>query len=116
MKVDAQSLLGPTFTSPIKGSGQPKKAADNHKETVPVETKDVAEKQTNENLIKQIKALTEDGLYSVNFELDQESQQLIVRLVDSENGKLIRQFPSEEVLALTKALKELQGNLINTLS
>ena len=80
-------------------------------------TKNVnSEEQKNvqpEELLNQIKSLTEDGLYSVRFE-NNDNEQLIVKVVDLETDKVIRQIPPEELLELTKHLKELQGNIVDT--
>jgi len=116
MRVDAQSLIGPTFMHPATGPDQAAATAENIQRDTPRIEGNEQEKSENENLTRQIETLTENGKYNVNFEFDQETRQLIVRLVDSDNGELIRQLPSEEVLELSKALKELQGNLIDTLS
>lgn len=69
-----------------------------------------------EELLTQIKALTENGLYSVRFENDERSKQLIVKVVDSETQEVIRQVPAEEVLGVNAALAELQGNLVDITS
>jgi flagellar protein FlaG len=41
---------------------------------------------------------------------------LVVKIVDSETDEVIRQIPPEELRNLTKHLKELSGNLVNTVS
>jgi flagellar protein FlaG len=69
-----------------------------------------------EELLSQIKALTEDGVYSVRFEQESESQDLIVKIVDQDTDEVIRQIPPEELLNLTKHLKELSGSIVNTVS
>ena len=68
-----------------------------------------------EELLGQIKALTENGVYSVRFE-NNEGNQLVVKVVDSETDEVIRQIPPEELMELTKHLNELQGNLVNTVT
>jgi len=69
-----------------------------------------------EELLTQIKALTEDGLYSVRFENDDRAKEMVVKIVDSETQKVIRQVPAEELLGMKAALAELQGNLVDTTS
>ena len=69
-----------------------------------------------EELLKQIKTITEDGLYSVRFERDSGSNTLVVKIVDSETDEVIRQIPQEELLELSKHLEELNGNLVDTVS
>lgn len=75
-----------------------------------VEKKDVQP----EELIQQIKALTEDGLYSVRFENDAEAKELVVKVVDNKTDEVIRQIPPEELLHLTERLNDLRGNIVNT--
>jgi len=69
-----------------------------------------------EELLSQIKALTEDGLYSVRFERDSDTNELVVKIVDSDTDEVIRQIPPKELLNLSKQLQELSGNIINTAS
>ena len=68
----------------------------------------------SEELLQEIKGLTEDGIYSVRFENDQESKKLVVKVVDNKSDEVIRQIPAEELLNLTKKLEGLRGNLVNT--
>ncbi len=86
-----------------------KKAAD-------LSQSDQAEKKRvqPEELLQQIKALTEDGLYSVRFENDNEANSMVVKVVDRDTDEVIRQIPPEELLDLTKRLQDLRGNLVDT--
>jgi flagellar protein FlaG len=67
-----------------------------------------------EEILNQIKALTENGLYSVRFENNQEFDELIVKVVDNETDKVIRQVPAEEILGMKASLAELRGQIVNT--
>jgi flagellar protein FlaG len=64
-------------------------------------------------LLSQIKALTEDGLYSVRFEQN-DNADLIVKIFDQKTEKVVRQIPTEELIALQKALADLRGNIVDT--
>ncbi len=66
-----------------------------------------------EELLQNIKALTEDGIYSVRFEIDEPTNDLVINLIDQE-GEVIRQVPSEELLGARKRLSELRGNILKT--
>jgi flagellar protein FlaG len=48
---------------------------------------------------------------NVEFTVDSESDQVVVRVVDSENNQLIRQIPSEDMLAISHALDRMTGLL-----
>ena len=90
--------------------------------------KDLAEGQANleeksgssssgfqpEEILNQIKSLTEGGLYSVRFEKNQEFDELVVKIVDTETDEVIRQVPAEEILGVKASLAELRGKLVDT--
>ena len=69
-----------------------------------------------EELLTQIKALTEDGLYSVRFEKSKDTNDLIVKVVDAKTDEVVRQIPPEELVNLSRQLEELRGNLVDTVS
>lgn len=67
-----------------------------------------------EEILSQIKALTEDGLYSVRFENSQEFDELVVKVVNSQTDEVIRQVPAEEILGMRATLAELRGQIVDT--
>lgn len=67
-----------------------------------------------EELLDKIKALTENGTYSVRFENNREFDQLIVKVVDTQTDEVIRQVPAEELLGVIASLAELRGKIVNT--
>lgn len=69
-----------------------------------------------EEMLQQIKNLTEDGLYSVRFERDERANQLVVKIVDRHTDEMIRQVPAEELLELSAMLDDMRGNIVNTKS
>lgn len=79
-----------------------------------VETKNNA--LPTEEILDQIKGLTEDGVYSVRFEQDENTNQFVVRIVDRDTGEVIRQLPPEELLGLKASLADLRGNIVDTQS
>jgi flagellar protein FlaG len=49
---------------------------------------------------------------SLQFNVDETSQELVVRVVDRDSGKVIRQIPPESIVRLRASLKEMTGLLI----
>ena len=49
---------------------------------------------------------------SIEFSVDQQSGKTVVKVVDSHTQKLIRQMPSEEMIAISLALDRMQGMLL----
>lgn len=66
-----------------------------------------------EELLSQIKAITEDGLYSIRFEQN-ENDDLIVKIFDQKTDKMVRQIPAEELLKLQTMLEDMRGNILNS--
>jgi flagellar protein FlaG len=54
------------------------------------------------------------GNNNLEFTVDSETSMNIVKVVDKETNKTIRQFPSEETLAIAKTLDKLQGMLFSS--
>ena len=65
-----------------------------------------------EELLQSIKAMTDNGAYSVRFEMHKETNDLVIRLIDQKSGDVIRQIPAEEILGMHKTLADLRGNLL----
>ena len=115
MNVEAISLLSSPQVNLSRASDQVDEARKKSKDLV--QSEQVEKKQIQpEELLQQIKALTEDGLYSVHFEKDDRVDSLVVKIVDRENDEVIRQVPAEEILELKAALEGLRGNIVDTQS
>jgi flagellar protein FlaG len=103
-------------SSQLQMERAPRQVSEARKQKEDAVQSDVAEtKQVQpEELLQQIKSLTEDGLYSVHFERDDRSNGMVVKIVDRESDEVIRQVPAEELLELKAVLEDLRGNIINT--
>lgn len=67
-------------------------------------------RQTEQSLQEINKVLASLSI-SVQFKIDPEYKDVIVKVVDQENGKVIRQIPSEDVVRISKAMDNLKGLL-----
>jgi len=113
MNIEAVSSPTMAQTQLSKGSEQVSNARKKALDVVQSEKTETKQVQPEE-LLQQIKGLTEDGLYSVRFENDERTQGLVVQIIDRKNDEVIRQVPTEELLDLQEALEGLRGNLVNT--
>lgn len=52
---------------------------------------------------------------NVEFSIDKDTRHQVIKVVESKTGEVIRQFPSEEVLAISRAIDKMQqqGLLLN---
>lgn len=65
-----------------------------------------------EDLVKPVERINEAMRpYGVQFELSEEASRVITRIVDQENGEVIRQIPAEAVLRVAENLPEVEGLL-----
>jgi len=47
---------------------------------------------------------------SLSFQIDETTKQVVVKIVDSKTGELVRQIPTVEMLDFMRRMKELEGN------
>jgi len=106
------------FSALSPGAGQIQRNRDSSAKDQAGEASSVQdEKNTQvqpEELLQSIKSLTDNGVYSVRFEMHKETEDLVINLVDQESGEVIRQIPPDEILGLHKTLADLRGNLVQT--
>jgi flagellar protein FlaG len=49
----------------------------------------------------------------LRFEQDKDTGIQVIQIVDAESGKLVRQIPPEELLNITKALRDIKGLMVS---
>lgn len=65
-------------------------------------------KPTAQALAQHFNQLAQQSGRELNFSVDQESDQLVIKVMDIGTGKVIRQIPSEEMLRLARELHALE--------
>jgi flagellar protein FlaG len=69
-------------------------------------------RQALELATQRIREYLNSSSATLEFSIDQHSGRPLLRVIDLETGQLIRQIPSEEVLAIARALDHVQGLLL----
>ena len=69
-------------------------------------------KETLKSAIDNIEAYIKPLNNNIEFSINDEIGQVVVKVVDSETKEIILQIPSEEMIAIAKALDKIQGLLI----
>ena len=84
------------------------------------EQKELLEKQDKEKLKKELEHITEELNKALNplnttlkFQFDNKVEELIVKVVDTKDNKVIREYPPKEALELTQKMRELIGLLFD---
>ena len=63
--------------------------------------------------VQSVNAYVESVSSSIQFSLDQDTGRTVVKMVDTATDEVLRQFPSEEMLTISKSIDRMQGLLIN---
>ncbi|PLC06475.1 hypothetical protein CY658_05435 [Variovorax sp. RO1] len=66
-----------------------------------------------EMAVKSVNASLESRSISLQFEVDRDTDKLIVKVVDRSNGEVIRQIPTEEVVRIAKVMDQQAGLLVS---
>ena len=80
----------------------------------PSPTAEVAPAPTSrqvEDAVKEFKSFAQDIQRNLDFSVDDSSGKFVVKVIDGDSGKLVRQIPSEELLKLTERLEDLRSLL-----
>lgn len=107
----ASGLTGDSASVPIASSGAqaapvvlPQAAARTEAQPTPAQLK---------NAVDSINQVMKQSNSSVEFSIDQSSKRTVIKVVDSQSGELITQFPSKEALAISQMIGQGQrGALI----
>jgi flagellar protein FlaG len=65
-----------------------------------------------ESSIDALKEFVKPFNTSLDFSIDEDTGKTVVKVVDKESGDTIRQIPSEEMLAISKAIDKIKGLLL----
>jgi flagellar protein FlaG len=70
------------------------------------------DKATLTGAVQKLNEYVAPALQTIEFSIDDDSDRIIVKVVDTETQKVLRQIPNEEVLAISKTLDKLRGLLV----
>ncbi len=118
------SNITPAASARIQGASVPSgSVAEGKKQPIPatdVNTVDAnaLKHESNQQLsLDAVKAVATTGNAmlqaanrSLSFQIDDTTKQVVVKIVDSKTGELVRQIPTVEMLDFMRRMKELEGN------
>lgn len=79
----------------------------------PVNTQTQPTVEQLKKAVDSINQVVQQSNPSVEFSIDQSTKQTVIKVVDSQSGQLITQFPSKEALAISRMIGQgLHGALI----
>ncbi len=91
------------------------KRVDNNSVVAHQEVKETKEEVTErlEHSVSQLNELVQSVQRDLHFSIDEFSGDTVIKVLDTNTAEVIRQIPSEEVLALTKNIESLKGVLFS---
>ncbi len=70
--------------------------------------------EETKNAVATINKAMQQSNQTLEFSVDTNTQRTVVKMVDTSTGELIRQFPSETVLAISREIDQFQHGLLLT--
>jgi flagellar protein FlaG len=120
MAMQIYGNFGGAAPQPAPTQGESPKVAAPVRAAVPAEVTAPASpppEQPSRDQVKQAveevrKSISQTAANNLQFSVDDDTGQTIVRVTDIQTGELIRQIPSKEMVELAKALDRMQGMLL----
>ena len=116
------SLSGSTSSMGNVGSSSPSSASQQivaQVSSAPVQTANAVQQAAQTPSLDQVKQAVQEinntmrnNSQALEFSVDNDSERTVVKVVDTQTHKVIRQIPSEEALAISKSLGQSIGQLI----
>ena len=101
-----------TENAGVRPDAQAKLTPNRSEQTVQTAEEMPASQQAVDQAVQAINDFVSQVNSSLNFSVDQDSGQTVVKVIDVATKEVIKQFPSEEMLALAKALDSIKGLLL----
>jgi flagellar protein FlaG len=87
--------------------------ADGSSQLLPELANEPLERVQLESVAQQLQDFMQSMNRSVQFQVDEDSGRDVIRVLDKQNGEVIKQYPSEEVLSLVSKLSQSAGLLVD---
>ena len=69
------------------------------------------EQESTADLVERLRSQMQNIQRDLSFSVDDSTGDVVVRVIDGDSGKIVRQIPSEEILRLTERLDEMRSLL-----
>ena len=120
MDIQASNVVSTIGPNHLNGSSplRPQPAGTSRTEPLPAAGKAPAtqgepvSKQALQDAVATTNQFVKNVTNAVEFSIDKDSGDTVVKVVDTATKEVIRQYPSEEMLTIAKALDKIQGLLI----
>ncbi len=112
-EISARTTILPTSTrQPQAAPSQQARGMNGTQPPVASLTENGASREGLEDAVKKVQEFVNFAASDIEFSIDEDSGQTVVKIIDRATEEVIRQMPSEDMLDLSKALGKLQGLLL----
>jgi flagellar protein FlaG len=98
--------------APVSGGSATRPVLPAGGENRPSEPANPADAATVSQVVSRLNDYVQTLRRDLVFRVDEETDKVVVTVVDPETGEVIRQIPSEEVMAVARVLGELQQGVL----
>lgn len=97
---------------PSNVGAKPSTAAELPQIAVPQVAEQEPSPEQLKNVVDDINRTLRQFNRNLEFSIDETTKQNLVKVVDTETGDVIRQFPSKEAIAISRAIEQFQQGLL----
>ena len=100
-----------TQTSPTASAGPPEQDAQAKAVADHVRQQEAQQKESEplENVVSDLNNLVRELHRELQFSVDEDSGDTVIKVIDKETDEIVRQIPSEEIMELRRRLQEATG-------
>lgn len=110
--IDSSQLKSPGAATDALELFEQRKNADPIKEKK-VQASDQMTSRDVKEVLESFQDLSNTIQTKLNFTVHEENNEIVIKVIDKESNKLIRQFPSDEMLNLQDKMRDMAGFLFN---
>ena len=113
MAIESLSSLASAATPAASAQSRPPVRQESIPGSVPAEAAPAVDAEQVHRAVETINRQLQAAAQNLHFSVDDTTGKTVVRVVDTGTGEIIRQVPSEELLAISRSIDRLQGLLFH---
>ncbi|MDO8465945.1 MAG: flagellar protein FlaG [Gallionella sp.] len=108
-EIAGASAVGAVLTNKAASTDSARAASAGVPQTAAKQPPSIAQLQ---RLINSMNKAVQQGSSNLEFTMDSGPEKILVKLIDTSTGDVIRQIPSEEMLAIAQSIEQMQQGLL----
>jgi flagellar protein FlaG len=115
MSLDISSFSGRLDSPAHTGAAyrSEKEDAKNGLKTNPAKIPDVYKKKPDSGETERLDEISFSANHQVDYQINQETHDVVIRVVDSESGEVVKQIPGEDFIKLAQRIAEFNQKFVD---